>query len=82
MATRAGNRGQVVGGVLRGEKARFQLFGDTSELRVWLAISPRCQCHCLVSLLIPFVACAVNMASRMESTGVSHFLSCTLGPVT
>jgi len=40
--------GPVTAGVLRGEKARFQLFGDT-----------------------------VNVAYRMENTGVPHAIHCT-----
>lgn len=40
--------GPVTAGVLRGEKARFQLFGDT-----------------------------VNMASRMEATGIPHCIQCS-----
>lgn len=60
--------GPVTAGVLRGDRARFQLFGDTGKSNndyVHDAFGP----VLTVSSLI-FSACPVNTASRMESNGV------------
>lgn len=65
------NSGPTTAGVLRGEKARFQLFGDVSVYNITF---------CVVPVLIIFISCMYflyvyfsitdsNTAARMESNG-------------
>ena len=64
--------GPVTAGVLRGEKSRFQLFGDSeyfTKMNVHLTASNIALSQ-LVSVL--FTVAAVNTAARMESTGLKN----------
>lgn len=64
--------GPVTAGVLRGEKARFQLFGDTVSAIFWLATGTLYEPRANVLQLIIFLFSQMNMAARMESTGVRN----------
>ena len=59
--------GSVTAGVLRGEKSRFQLFGDTVNTGKSFAVEFGDALNCLASLLDNCFA-----AARMESTGSPH----------
>jgi class 3 adenylate cyclase len=56
------NSGPATGGVLRGEKARFQIFGDVS-CTTQCCIRLRQNSHSAISFQ------TVNTAARMESNG-------------
>ena len=61
--------GPVTAGVLRGDRARFQLFGDTGPLRMMVSRLVAVALDDL-SLFRFWIFPLVNTASRMESTGV------------
>jgi hypothetical protein len=73
--------GPVVAGVLRAEKHRFQLFGDTVRPQQRRAFSDGWSVRLCVALSWPCHACVtlqqVNTASRMESTGEPRRVQCS-----
>jgi hypothetical protein len=77
--------GPVVAGVLRAEKHRFQLFGDTVRVlcarctALYCALAlPRCAGAALPHNLPPLMPIPqVNTASRMESTGEPRRVQCS-----
>lgn len=60
--------GPVVAGVLRGDRSRFQLFGDT------VSQSFLCSFGMLCSTLTVLLLLQMNTASRMESTGLPNHI--------
>ena len=63
--------GQVTAGVLRGEKSRFQLFGDTGK-PLFAALDLNDYGVSSLMNLLFFETPVVNTAARMESTGAPN----------
>jgi class 3 adenylate cyclase len=65
------NSGPTTAGVLRGEKARFQLFGDVSFFIHRLTHIMNLFCR-IIAKQFPSQLQTVNTASRMETNGAPY----------
>ena len=60
---------------MRGDKSRFQLFGDSGRYFVLVLVSASILLSCRLNLV--FSIALVNTASRMESNGVKGKIHCS-----